>query len=570
MNPTLLENVRAWMAEDPDEETREELARLLAASDEQGLADRFRRRLAFGTAGLRGELGAGPNRMNRVLVRKVTSGLADYVAEQVHNARARGVVIGFDGRKNSDIFARDAADVLRAKGFRVYLADDVIPTPGLAYGVLALNTAAGIMVTASHNPPKDNGYKVYWENGAQIIPPHDHGIAAAIDHTEVPSVGERPGVESIPEAVIDGYFEDIARLRVHKSTGAIAVYTAMHGVGREFVERAVTEAGHVPLHVVAEQGDPDPNFSTVAFPNPEEKGALDLAKALASKVGADLVLANDPDADRLAVALPDASGTFVSLTGNQVGVLLGHDLLVHGPRSTRPLLSNSVVSSVMLESIARANQAEFVSTLTGFKWIANAAMAHEETGDSFVLGYEEALGYCAGSVVRDKDGVSALLLLLDLASWLKSQGKTLWDQLQALYEAHGLYVNEQVAIKLPGEEGAARIANAMDTLRASPPSSLGGIKVVRFEDVLNGRWVDASGETGAASLPSSNLLCFDLQGGSRVLVRPSGTEPKIKFYFEARVPLDGGRAFLEVEPMARAVIEDLKADILQKSGLDGY
>ena len=556
----------AWMASDPDPETVAATQRLLEAGDEAALEDHFGTELAFGTAGLRGQMGPGPNRMNRANVRRVTAGLAAYLLGEVPDAAVRGVVVAFDARRNSRVFAEDTARTLAVAGLRVFLCDDVEPTPFLGYAVIQLGACAGVVVTASHNPPADNGYKVFWGNGAQIIPPHDSGIAACVARAEV--AADLPALASLTEHVVavpgemrERYLSDILALRVHHSTGARLVYTAMHGVGTPLILEALNRAGHTDVHLVAEQCTPDGSFPTVAFPNPEEPGALDLAKALAARVGADAVFASDPDADRLAVAIPDAQGVWHQLTGNQVGLLLAEDLLQHGDAggATR-LVANSIVSSTMLERIAAAHGARFEATLTGFKWIADAALRAADEGDAFIFGFEEALGYSVGPVVRDKDGVSAALVMADLVAWAKSRGETLWDRLDALYRQHGVFLSRQKSLTLPGADGRARIAQLMATLRESPPSSLAGRAVVRWRDLLEGTARQADGSVERVALPKSNVLAFDLSDGSRMLARPSGTEPKIKFYVEAReeVGEDGVQAAVgRASVLADALLQDL-------------
>ena len=563
-----------WMNRDPDPLTREEIRTMLNSHDDEAIRSAFGARLQFGTAGLRGEMGAGPNRMNRLLVRRVGVGLARYLLTHAHDAPEQGVVVGYDGRHNSREFAEDTAAVLAARGFRVYLADRTVATPVLAFAVTDLGCCAGVMVTASHNPPKDNGYKVYWSNGAQIIPPHDTGISAAID--EVEEVGPVPQLDSvadrvvaIPEPVYDRYYSAIQALRVRPITGARIVYTAMHGVGLAFVAKALADAGHTDLHLVAEQVEPDGDFPTVAFPNPEEDGALDLALAFAEEVGADVIVANDPDADRLAAVVRAADGSMVQLTGNEVGLLLADELLEAGLAGDRqPMVATTIVSSAMLRRIAAHRGAVYAEALTGFKWIANKAIDHDAAGGQFVLGFEEALGYSAGSVVRDKDGVSAILLFADLVSGCKAAGETVLDRLDALYRRHGLYVSRQQSTKLPGEEGAARIRAVLAAFRADPPSELGGIAIEAVRDIQSGEGRSlTTGETWVIDLPSSNVLAYDLVDGSRVLLRPSGTEPKIKFYFEVRAEMADGEAISDARACADQTCEALMADVSARAGL---
>lgn len=555
----LIERARAWIAEDPDPQTRAAAEALIARRDEVALRDHFGERLTFGTAGLRGALGPGPNRMNRLLVRRVTAGLSAWLRARHERPR---VVIGFDARIGSREFARDAAGVLSACGADVLLFPDVVPTPELAHAVTWLECHAGIMVTASHNPPGDNGYKVYAANGAQIVPPMDREISEAIDAVaEAPPVHASAGRPVPPEAR-EAYVRGVMNLRVHRETGARVVYTAMHGVGAERVRQVFEAAGH-ELHPVTEQCDPDGTFPTVSFPNPEEPGALDLALALARRVDADIVLANDPDADRLAVAVP-TGGSWRQLTGNEVGCLLAEDLLTHGPQGSDRMVATTIVSSSLLSRIAQAHGARYAETLTGFKWIANAAIPHTERGGAFVLGFEEALGYSVGSLVRDKDGVSAALLLADLASWCKARGETLLDRLTALYRRYGVHASAQHSLRLPdGPAGAQRRQEIMDLLRRDPPTALAGADVVAIRDVLTGEARDTrTGEITPLTLPRSDVLAFDLADGSRVLCRPSGTEPKMKLYFEVREPLKADEPLASAEGRATVRLAALRDSML--------
>lgn len=575
---TLRAVARAWMDTDPDPATREATRLLLEQDDEVQLRECFGARLQFGTAGLRGALGPGPNRMNRALVRRVATGLRNYLLDTVEDARTRGVVIAFDGRHGSTDFAEDTAALLADVGFRVWLMDEVAPTPCLAHAVVYQGACAGVMVTASHNPPGDNGYKVYWGDGAQIVPPHDAGISAAIDvlaDFDPAAIGDLEAhraagrVTAPPDEVRQDYLARVQALRVHDQTGLRIVYTAMHGVGAATVREVLTAAGYTDLHFVPEQEHPDGDFPTVSFPNPEEPGALDLAFSLAGQVDADIILANDPDADRLAVAVPDGKGGWRQLTGNQVGCLLADDLLTSGrDDGRRPMVATTIVSSRLLQRLAKHHGAAYVETLTGFKWIAHAALDHEATGGRFVMGYEEALGYSVGDVARDKDGVSAVLLFADLAARCKARGVSVREHLTAQYRQHGLHASLQHSVKLPGSEGKARIAEAMATLRRDPPAELGGLPVVRFADVSTGEARDmASGAIEPVGLPRSNVLAWTLSDGSQVLARPSGTEPKIKFYGEVREPLGSEESLEDGEARAHGRVAALVAELTERAGL---
>ena len=542
----ILAAARAWCTDDPDPATKAAAEALVAKGDPAVLRDHFGARLQFGTAGLRGALGPGPNRMNRALVRRVTAGLGSYLLEHVGDAAGKGVVVGRDGRHGSPEFAEDVDTVLAGAGIRVWFHEQMCPTPVLAHAVVHLRAAAGVMVTASHNPPQDNGYKVYWSDGAQIIPPHDHGISARIDTIRqlagVPIPDFHPArrdgrIKYVSDDVFEAYLEKVLALRVHRETGAKIVYTAMHGVGARSIRRVLHEAGHDDLHFVAAQVDPDPAFPTVKFPNPEEPGALNLATTLARVVGADVIIANDPDADRLAVAARERDDNYKPLSGNQIGVLLAADLLENGPGENggRRMVATSVVSSRMLETVANAMGVAYADTLTGFKWIAAEALKHEAAGGRFVFGYEEALGYSAGTVVRDKDGVSAALLLADLASHPKARGETLFDRLEALYRQYGYFASAQRSLTLPGASGRRQIEAIMALLRERTPTELGGAALTRFRDLEKGVDKDiVAGTTGTPTLPTSDVLHFQYGPDIRVLARPSGTEPKLKIYFEVR------------------------------------
>lgn len=534
MDPERVARARAWADEDPDPETRSATLAMIAAGDEEGLRDCFDRRLSFGTAGLRGALGPGPNRMNRATVRRVTAGLAAWCA-----GRGDGpVVIGRDARRGSAAFAEDAARVLVGAGLPVIRLPGTCPTPLLAYAVRRLGARAGVMVTASHNPPSDNGYKVYDALGAQIVPPSDREISAAIDRVgalaDLPLGPEGAGAPP-PIDLEEAYLAEVEGLRVHRGGAPLRIaYTPLHGVGLALLRKVLARGGHTDLSVVAEQAEPDGGFPTVAFPNPEEPGALDRVLALAARTGADLVLANDPDADRIAAAVPDGRGGFRLLSGNDTGTLLAEDLLAHGPAGPR-LVACSLVSSTLLAKVARHHGAAHVETLTGFKWIARAGFDRPER---YVLGYEEALGVCAGTVVRDKDGLSAALLLCDLAAFEKARGRTLIDALDGLHRRHGVHLSDQLSLVLPGEAGIARFARAMASLRADPPARAGGRPVVALLDGSAGeRRVLATGARSPLAVPRSDVLGLELLGGDRVLVRPSGTEPKLKVYLEVVEPV---------------------------------
>jgi phosphomannomutase len=517
------EAARSWLAEDPDPDTRAELSALLAAGDADALADRFGSRLEFGTAGLRGALGAGPNRMNRVVVIRAAAGLAGYLRRTGGTA----VVIGYDARHKSDVFARDTASVMAGFGITASVLPRPLPTPVLAFAIRHLGAAAGVMVTASHNPPQDNGYKVYLGDGGQIVPPADADISAEISAVgALASVPRSDDWTVLDDAVLDAYLAAICSmplLRALPQRDLAIAYTPLHGVGRDVVVSAFERAGFGALHVVEQQGSPDPDFPTVAFPNPEEPGAIDLAMSLARSTSADLVLANDPDADRCAVAIPDATaaGGWRMLRGDEVGVLLADFLLEHGVVGR---YATTIVSSSLLSKMAARHGVPYSETLTGFKWIV-------QSGADLVYGYEEALGYCvAPAVARDKDGISAALLMALLAATLKAAGSTLAARLDEIAMTYGVHATDQLSVRV---SDVADITAAVQRLRSTPPAVLGGLPVTGIDDLSQ----------GGGGLPPTEGLRYHLDGAARgygparVVVRPSGTEPKLKSYLEVVVPV---------------------------------
>jgi phosphomannomutase len=562
--PDLVAAAHAWIAGDPDPSTRVELAGIVTSGDTDALVDRMGSALRFGTAGIRGAVGAGSNRMNRATVIRATAGLAAHLKA---GGRAGGaVIVGFDGRPDSRRFAEDAIGVLTAAGIPVRFFPDVAPTPLVAFTLSRIGGTAAVVVTASHNPREDNGYKVYDANGAQIVPPVDAQIAAAIDRVgaaaDVPCTAHALAGEGAlgPEAE-DAYVEAVLGFRGSPPAGApiSIVYTAMHGVGGRLTTRLLAAAGHDRVVPVPEQFEPDGTFPTVAFPNPEEPGALDRAVGLATEVGADLVLANDPDADRLAVCVPVAGG-WRQLTGNELGVLLADHVLTRTAGEGRAVVS-SIVSSPMLGAVAAHHRAHWETTLTGFKWICNAALDLEGEGMRFVYGYEEALGYTIGPVVHDKDGMSAAVWAADLASEAAAAGETLLDRLARLYARDGLWVDHLQSIVRPGAEGQAAIAAAMDRLRDGAPDRLGGLAVTGVTDYREGA------EGRSRCLPAASLVAFDLDGGSRVLVRPSGTEPKLKIYADVRADVASVDDVAAAASTARGTAEAAAADLMTFLGL---
>jgi phosphomannomutase len=549
---TLRRRARDWADGDPDLMTRDELRQLATAADEVALADLVGAGLTFGTAGLRGRVGPGPNRMNRAVVIRATRGLVDHLLATDPRAAERGVVVAFDARHDSERFARDVAAVVAAAGVVVHRFPTHQPTPIGAFAQKDIGAAACVVVTASHNPPEDNGYKVYVEGAAQIVPPTDVAIAAAIDAVapaaEVPRVADdaldgHPLVRTLGPDVLDRYLAAIPSARPHPHPGAHATplriaYTPLHGVGRDMVLRALAEAGHDDVHVAPTQAEPDGAFPTVRFPNPEEPGALDAVLELAHEVGADLVLANDPDADRLAVAVPDGHGGYVPLSGNRIGVLLAEHCLSGigrgvDVRGRTPLVVSSIVSTPMVASVAAAHGARSEVTLTGFKWICAAARALEPEGHQLVYGFEEALGSAVGSVVADKDGIAAAVAFADLARGLAAEGRSVLDLLDDLHRRHGLWVSHQTSVVHAGAEGARRIAAAMTRIGDAPPSRIADAEVLSVTDYRSGA------EERPEWLGAHDLVAFELAEG-RVMIRPSGTEPKCKVYVDVRASVPAG------------------------------
>ncbi|MFF7546042.1 phospho-sugar mutase [Streptomyces canus] len=543
MHDDLIARARTWLAEDPDPDTRDELAGLLDADDVTELTARFTGTLQFGTAGLRGELGAGPMRMNRTVVIRAAAGLAAYLKK--HGGTDGLVVIGYDARHKSEDFARDTAAVMTGAGLKAALLPRPLPTPVLAFAIRHLGAVAGVEVTASHNPPRDNGYKVYLGDGSQIVPPADADIAAEI--AAIASLNDVPrpdtGWQTLDDAVLNAYLARTdAVLAENSPRTARTVYTAMHGVGKDTLLAAFERAGFPAPDLVAEQAEPDPDFPTVAFPNPEEPGAMDLAFAKARETKPDLIIANDPDADRCAVAVK-RDDTWRMLRGDEVGALLAAHLVTRGARGT---FAESIVSSSLLGRIAEKAGLPYEETLTGFKWIARV--------EDLRYGYEEALGYCVDPEgVRDKDGITAALLITELASELKEQNRTLLDLLDDLAVEHGLHATDQLAVRV---EDLSVIARAMEQLREHPPTELAGLAITRAEDLTR----------GTDRLPPTDGLRYTLDG-ARVVVRPSGTEPKLKCYLEVVVPVATHADLPTAHARATDLLTAIKRDLSAAAGI---
>ena len=543
------ENYEAWLNNTYfDETTREELRSI--AGDEKEIEERFYMDLEFGTAGLRGIIGAGTNRMNIYTVRKATQGLANYIAKV--NGQAKGVAIAYDSRRMSPEFADEAALCLAANGIKAYVFESLRPTPELSYAVRKLGCIAGINITASHNPPEYNGYKVYWEDGAQITPPHDAGIMAEVrDVTDWANVktmaltdAKASGMYQVIGAEIDdSYIEELKKLVLHQDcidkVGAEMkiVYSPLHGTGNIPVRRVLKELGFKNVYVVPEQELPDGDFPTVSYPNPEAEEAFALGLALGKKVDADLILATDPDADRLGVYVKDSkTGEYHSLTGNMSGCLIG-DYVIGQRKELFGLPEDgafirSIVSTNMADAIAEYYGIQLVEVLTGFKFIGQKILEFEKTGKgTYLFGMEESYGCLPGTYARDKDAVVASMVLCEAAAYYKTKNMTLWDAMLAMYEKYGYYKDDVTSITLKGIEGLAKIQEIMNTLRENAPSQIGDYEVTAVRDYKRDTVTDvATGKVKATGLPSSNVLYYEMTDGAWVCVRPSGTEPKVKFY----------------------------------------
>jgi len=569
ITPARRERIDAWIAADPDPEMRAELLALVASAGGDGpgaavaaneLAARFSGTLAFGTAGLRAEMGAGPMRMNRLVVRRAAAGLARFLG------RGSTIVIGFDARHRSDAFAEESARVFAGAGCRALCFTTVVPTPVLAFAIRHLGADAGVMCTASHNPRRDNGYKVYLGDGAQIIAPIDAEIATAI---EVAAAGpiplaptDDPAITALDADVVEAYLEYASTLPASPRSGPSIVYTPLHGVGRSVAAAVLSRSGFTDRHDVTAQAEPDPDFPTVTFPNPEEPGALDLAVAAARRLDADVVLANDPDADRLGVALPVAPGApdpdgsgWRCLTGNEIGAVLGEHILTTTSGADR-LVVTTFVSSRLLERQAEHHGVQYAEVLTGFKWIVRPALARPDL--RFVFGFEEALGFSVDPYVRDKDGITAARAFAEAMAALAADGRTVDDRLEELARRHGHHATRTWSVRFDGPDSHARMAAVLDRWRTRPPSAIGGVAVVTSVDLARG-----------GRLPPTDALVAELAERARVVLRPSGTEPKVKVYLEVVVPVGPGSAgFGDARREGDVQIERLRAGIAAELGLD--
>ena len=532
-----------------DEKTKEELKAF--KGDEAEIEDRFYRQLEFGTGGLRGVIGAGTNRMNIYTVRQATQGLANYIISQ--NGQDKGVAIAHDSRRMSPEFAREAALCLNANGIKTYLFESLRPTPELSFAVRELGCISGIVITASHNPREYNGYKVYWEDGAQITPPHDKNILAEVakvtEFSQVKSMAEDDAraeglFQVIGTEFDDRYVQQLKAQSIHPeiikeaAKDMTIVYTPLHGTGNVPVRRVLRELGFEKVYVVKEQKEPDGNFPTVAYPNPEDEKAWVLALKLAKEVDADIILATDPDADRLGVYAKDTkTGEYVSFTGNMSGMLIAEYILREktktGTMPENPALVETIVTTDMAKAIAKDYGVTLIEVLTGFKYIGEQIKFFEEQNTyHYVFGLEESYGCLAGTYARDKDACVAVMMLCEVAAYYKLQGKTLWDAMIDMYEKYGYYKEGLATLTLKGIDGAQKIQDMMNDFRSNPPKELGGFKVLAARDYKADKRIDlTTGEETTTGLPTSNVLYYELEDNAWCCVRPSGTEPKIKFYF---------------------------------------
>ena len=557
-----------------DQETKDEL--LAIKDNETEIEDRFYKELEFGTGGLRGVIGAGTNRMNIYTVRKATQGLANYIKKQ--GGQEKGVAIAYDSRRMSPEFADVAALCLAANGIKAYVFDALRPTPELSFALRTLKCISGIVITASHNPPEYNGYKCYWEDGAQVTAPRDKEIITEVqnvtDYHEVLTMDKDAAVAAglyqvIGKEIDDAYMVELKKQIIHPeiikevADDIKIVYSPFNGTGNVPVRRVLSELGFKKVFVVPEQEMPDPNFTTLDYPNPEDPKAFTLALKLAKEKNADIILATDPDADRLGIyALDTKTGEYVPFTGNMSGMLIAEYILrertATGTMPENPALVSTIVTTNMAKAIADDYNVKFIEVLTGFKYIGEQIKFFEQSGsNNYVFGLEESYGCLAGTHARDKDAVVAVMCLCEMASWCKKNGLTVWDQMINLYNKYGYYKETQYAITMKGIEGANQIAAIMDNLRNNPPKNFGDLKVKEFRDYKSGETLDiATGTKGSTGLPSSNVLYFELENDSWCCARPSGTEPKIKFYMGVK-----GNSLEDSKAKVEKLTEDLKAYI---------
>lgn len=542
MEKIIEERINSWLNGAYDDETKKEIKSLLDSKNEKELIDAFYRDLEFGTGGLRGIMGVGTNRMNKYTVGKATQGLANYILKQnKQNGKDYKVAIGYDSRNNSDIFSKTAAEILSSNGIKVYLYDDIHPISLLSYAVRNLECIAGIVVTASHNPKEYNGYKVYWTDGAQVIPPHDKNIideVLKVSPEEV-KMGDNSKVSFIGKDIEDKYMNDLMNYLVNpdiikKHHDIKIVYTPIHGSGYKMVPMALKKAGFTNITTLESVQPPNGNFPTVESPNPENPEALKIAVDKAKEIGAELVLGTDPDCDRMGIALLNRDGNYIYLTGNQIGSIILNYLITNKKNIKNPFVVKTIVTTELARAIADANNVKIFDVLTGFKWIAD--IIEREKDGNYLFGFEESFGYCMNGNVRDKDGVSSCLIFSEILAYCKDNSITLADYLENVYEKYGYFYEETISITKKGADGAKAIEDMMTYYRNNIPKEISGVEVVHISDYDKKEIYDNNGKKiKDITLPKSNVLQYILKDNTKITIRPSGTEPKIKFYFEVCV-----------------------------------
>lgn len=572
LSPEVQAKVNHWLEGNYDNDTKAEIQKLLDENNTDALTNAFYKDLEFGTGGLRGIMGVGSNRINKYTVGAATQGLANYLKKSFPNEEIK-VAIAHDSRNNSDKFARITADVFSANGFKVYLFEELRPTPELSFAIRELGCKSGVVLTASHNPKEYNGYKAYWDDGGQVVPPHDKNIIAEVQNIQVDDIqfaAIEENIQMIGKDIDDIYLAKLLELSL--SPEAIAnqkdlkiVFTSIHGTSITLVPPLLEKLGFSNVHIVQEQANPDGNFPTVVYPNPEESEALSMALAQAKELDADILMGTDPDADRVGIAVKNHHGEWQLLNGNQTGALLVNYLIQgwkrNGKLKGKEYIAKTIVTSDLLDTMAEKNGVKVYNTLTGFKYIAEILKA-KEGQEHFIGGGEESYGYLAGEFVRDKDAIMSVGLIAEMAAYAKDQGNSLFDTLIEMYQEHGFYLEKLISIKKEGKAGAEEIKAMMEKFRSNPPQSLGGSPVVRFRDYQN--QVEKNLQTGeetALEFPKSNVLQFFTESANKISARPSGTEPKIKFYFSVNTALVSKEAFDDTQKQLEALIEQIIDDL---------
>lgn len=539
MKQEVKSRIDLWLNGPYDEDTKKEIKKLLNENNEKELTDAFYRNLEFGTGGLRGIMGVGTNRMNKYTVGVATQGLANYILKQ--NGNNYKVAIGYDSRNNSDIFSKAAAEILSSNGINVYLYDDIHPISLLSYAVRSLDCIAGIVVTASHNPKEYNGYKVYWSDGAQVIPPHDKNIIDEVLKVKPEEVkmGDSSKITIIGKDIEDKYMNDLMDYLINKDiikkhNDINIVYTPIHGSGYKMVPMALKKAGFTNLTTLEKEQEPNGNFPTVDSPNPENSEALEIAVNKAKEIGAELVMGTDPDCDRMGCALLTKDNNYMYLTGNQIGSIMAYYIINNKKNIKNPYIVKTIVTTELARAIADSNNVKIYDVLTGFKWIAD--VIERDKDGTYLFGFEESFGYCINSNVRDKDGVSSCLMLAEILAYCKDNNMTLYDYLESIYEKYGYFYEETISITKKGADGAKAIADMMNYYRNNLPKEISGVEVVSISDYDKKEIYNNTGKNiGNINLPKSNVLQYILSDKTKITIRPSGTEPKIKFYFEVCV-----------------------------------